>query len=55
MAKNQKDDQQENQFPEDQDGPGYDNDTPESWVTGANENATTKPGFDKTGNPKGKR
>lgn len=41
------------QFPEDKHGPGYDGDTPESWVTGKNEDATTKPGFDHTGkNPK---
>ena len=30
----------------DQRGPGYDNKTPQSWITGANEDATTKPGFD---------
>lgn len=28
--------------------PGYDNDTKDTWVRGANENATTKPGFDST-------
>lgn len=41
-------DQSQPQMPEDKQGPGYDNDTPSSWVTGANEDATGKPGFDKT-------
>jgi len=27
-------------------GPDYDNLTPQSWITGRNEDATTKPGFD---------
>lgn len=28
-------------------GPDYDNNTSNNWLRGANENATTKPGFDK--------
>lgn len=36
------------QMPEDKQGPGYENDTPETWVSGANEDATTKPGFDRS-------
>ncbi len=35
------------QTPDNKHGPKYDNDTPETWVSGANENATTKPAFDK--------
>jgi len=27
-------------------GPDYDNRTPRNWLVGANEDATTKPGFD---------
>lgn len=34
------------QCPEDARAPGYDNNTPQSWVTGKNEDATRKPGFD---------
>ncbi len=33
------------QDPEDKHGPDYDNDTPNNWLRGANEDATTKPGF----------
>lgn len=34
------------QFREDQPAPGYENKTPQSWVTGKNEDATTMPNFD---------
>jgi hypothetical protein len=40
-------DQSAPQCPEDKQGPGYKNDTPSGWVTGAGENATGKPGFDR--------
>jgi hypothetical protein len=30
-------------------GPGYHNDHPNDWVRAANEDATTKPGFDSVG------
>ena len=36
------------QCPEDQLAPAYSNETPESWITGKNEDATTKPGFDRS-------
>lgn len=36
------------QDPMDKQGPDYSNDTPNTWVRGANEDATTKPGFDKS-------
>lgn len=39
---------QKPQCPEDQHGPGYSNPTPENWLRGANEDATTKPGFDRS-------
>lgn len=42
------------QFKEDQRAPGYSNVTPESWITGKNEDATTKPSFDHGGGAKGK-
>src|SRR5262249_7082275 len=32
---------------EDQHGPNYDNDTPNNWLRGANQDATTNPNFDK--------
>lgn len=43
------------QSPTDKHGPGYDNDTPDTWLRGVGENAEGKPNFDRTGNPKGKR
>ncbi len=41
-------DQCEPQAPEDKPGPKYENRTPDNWLRGAGENATTKPGFDKS-------
>jgi len=35
------------QDPVDKHGPGYENDTPNNWLRGANQDATTKPNFDK--------
>lgn len=40
--------QQAVQFVQDQHGPGYANDTKNDWRRGANEDATTRPGFDKS-------
>jgi len=37
------------QFHEDRPASGYSNDTPNNWLRGANEDATTKPGFDHSG------
>ena len=34
------------QHPENKRGPDYDNRPPQSWITGKNEDATTKPYFD---------
>ena len=31
-----------------QDSPRYQNDTPNNWLRGANQNATTKPNFDRS-------
>src|SRR5262245_40746854 len=39
-------DMSEPQFPEDKRGPDWQDDAPNTWVRGANEDATTKPGFD---------
>jgi hypothetical protein len=33
------------QFPEDKHGPGYNNEVANDWRRGANEDATTRPGY----------
>lgn len=44
------------QRPSDQQGPGYENDTPDNWLRGMGKGeAEGKPNFDHVGNPANKR